>query len=185
MSSIGACNTEIAQLSYFQSGMTARIDGAERCEVHVHVQAQAVVAAAAADAQPQCGDLGATYVHARRVFAPGRGNAEIGDQVYHGLLQRPDQAAHREMPPLQIQQHISDELARAVVGDLPPAVYLEHRDGAIGARQVLGSARDSIGIDRRVLEEPDLVRRGRSPCRGEGLHRLPGLFVGDEAEATD
>ena len=49
--------------------------------------------------------------------------------------------------------------------------------------QMFGPAGDAVRIHRRVLEQPDLVRRAGGARAGEGFHRLPGFDVVDEAEA--
>ena len=76
----------------------------------------------------------------------------------HRILERDDELAHADAAAAQVDQRIDDELPRAVVGHLPAAVDADHRDVA-GREQVLGPAVQALREDRRVLEEPDFVRR--------------------------
>src|SRR5689334_21661687 len=138
------------ELRHLQARITAWIDALERLEVHVHVEGQAVVAGAAADAQAHARDLLAADVDARRVLAAFGLDAERGAVRDHGTLERGDQVAHAEPGAADVDEWIDHELARTVVGDLPAAIDLHHRDVA-GGQHVAGVAIEPLREHRRVF----------------------------------
>ena len=107
--------------------------------------------------------------------------AVVGEAVDQALLHQAHQLAHLEAAPAQVDEQIHHQLARAVVGDLPAAVDLDHRDVG-GAQQMLRLARLPEGVDRRMLQPPQLVGGVVVAPVGEGLHRAPGRLVGRAAQ---
>ena len=91
------------------------------------------------------------------------------------------QFAHLEAAALQVEQQVDDDLAGAVVGDLAAAVDLHDRDADV-AQQVFGLAGQAQREHRRVLAEPEFVRRVGVARGGEVLHRAPGRLVVDQPE---
>ena len=134
------------------------------------------------------------YAHARQFspghIHPGRARPRSGRDAPtsrgrdHRLLERRDEIAHAEPRAAQIDQRVDHELPRPVVGDLPAAVDLDHRDVA-GIAQMRGIGVHPEREHRIVLQNPDLVRRRRIAPIGEVLHRAPGLEVPDAAQLTD
>ena len=88
------------------------------------------------------------------------------------------------MKPLDVEQEIDDQLPRTVIGDLPAAIHLNHRDRGV-FQQVLALAVEPPGVDSRMLQEPDLVRSIGLVNGGEALHGFERRFVFDYAEALD
>ena len=135
---------ERRELRHLQARIAAGIDALERLEVHVHVEREAVIAGAAADAQADARDLAAVDVHAGRVLAALGGDAEAGAVVDDGAFQRGDEVAHAEAGAADVDEWIDDELAGAVIGDLPAAIDLAppgcRRRRARGPRRRSGPA---------------------------------------------
>ncbi len=71
-----------------------------------------------------------------------------------------------------------------MIGDLPAAIDLDHRNVA-RRKDVLAFRVEPQGKDGRMLEQPDLVRSGGIALVGEALHRAPGGLVGHEPEVTN
>jgi hypothetical protein len=95
-----------------------------------------------------------------------------------------------QAPARDVDKQVRKQLSGAMVGYLPAAIDLEHRD-AVLAQQVLAPTGKPERIDRLVLGEPDFVAR-RGAARGiERLHRAPrGLILGqpeipDQASRAD
>src|SRR5690349_6752222 len=161
------------ELRHLQARVTAGIDALERLEVHVHVEGQAVVAGAASDAQPDARDLAAADVHAGRILAALGLDAERGAIRDHGALEGGHEVTHAEAGAADVDEWIDDELAGAMVGHLPAAIDLHHRDVA-GREHVARVAVQPLREHRRMLEQPDLVRRVRVARVGDALHFAPG-----------
>src|SRR6516162_5727996 len=85
------------QLGHLQSRKAARIDPAERLEVHADIQRKPVVARSAPDAQADAGELAAADVDTRSGAAALGGDAELVRIVDHGLLERGDEIAHTQL----------------------------------------------------------------------------------------
>ena len=100
------------------------------------------------------------------------------------LLERRDEPSYREAAPAQVEQRIRDELSRTVKGDLPAAVDARDRDRRL-PQQMLEPAGLSERVDRRVLEQPQLVRGRGVARRGEAAHVLVRLDVRHSAEQAD
>src|SRR5262245_54452356 len=69
-----------------------------------------------------------------------------------------------------------------MVGDLAAAVGLYHRDAVRHARQVRRAPRDAERVDRRMLQQPELVGGSGGALSGEILHLAPRRGVFDTAE---
>ncbi|KAG1587339.1 hypothetical protein G6F46_014749 [Rhizopus delemar] len=74
--------------------------------------------------------------------------------------------------PRQAQQRIDHDLAGTVIGHLAAAVAVDDGDVA-GVEHVLRQAGLAQGVHRRVLAQPDLVRRIGAALVGVRLHFLP------------
>src|SRR6185369_4247418 len=176
--------TERGELRHLQSRVTAGIDALKRLEVHVHVEREAVITRAAADAQADAGDLATIDVDTRRVLAALGADAEAGTVVDHGAFQHGDEVAHAEPRAADVDEWIDHELAGAVIGDLPAAIDL-HDGNVAGREHVAGVAVQTLCEHRRMLEQPDLVRRVRIARVGDALHLAPGRDVLDLAEPAN
>src|SRR5690606_6389831 len=91
---------------------------------------------------------------------------------------------HVERKAPQVDEDVRNDLTRAVIRDLTAAVDLHDRDVA-GRKEMR-----SVGIEaereyRRVLDEPDLVRRLRGAPLGEVAHLLPDRVERPTAEIAD
>src|SRR5262245_20126751 len=70
-------DTERAQVRHFQALVAARIDAAERLEIHCNVERHSMIAARAADAQSDAGELAAVDVDARRIATADRSDVPL------------------------------------------------------------------------------------------------------------
>ena len=166
-----------------QAAIAARIDARERFEVAVQIQAQAVIGAAATDLQSQRGDLRICDINTGHAGAPVPGNADAAQRFDDDALDQFHQLPHPEVAPAEIQQQINHQLAGPVVGDLPAAVARHDRNVA-GRKQMLATPGQTQRVHRRMLREPDLVRRARVAHAVECAHRLEGDTVVGHAERT-
>ena len=106
-------------------------------------------------------------------------HAVFAEQVDHGLFHQAHQLAHVDLPAAHIEQQVGDDLAGAVISDLPAAIDLYDRDaGAV--QQVFRLARQALGVNGRMLHQPDLVACILCPLGGEALHRIPGGLIFDQ-----
>src|SRR5690606_26581623 len=119
---------------------------------------------------------GAIDVDAGGAVLAGALDVPFGQGVDHRLLDPAHVVAHADLQPAQVEQRVGHDLAGAVVGDLAAAVDVQHRDVARG-EHVLGAAGLAEGEHRIVLDQPQLVGRGRVTRVGEGLHRAPDRLV--------
>jgi hypothetical protein len=88
------------------------------------------------------------------------------EQVDHRLLELGDEPLDRQAAAAQVEQNVGDDLPRPVICDLAAAI--DARDGnPIPAQQMLWLPGLPEGVNRRVLEEPQLVGRRRRPRRAE------------------
>src|SRR5690606_24966848 len=76
----------------------------------------------------------------------------------------------------QVDKAIGNDLARAMVGDLPATVGAHNRNGAT-VKYVFRLAGLAQRIDGLVLDQPDFVGRFRPAFFGEVLHGLPHVGV--------
>lgn len=109
---------------------------------------------------------------------------DFGGVGHDGVLERRDQLAHAQAAALQIDERINHELTRSVIGDLPAAIDLDHRNVA-RREDVLALGVESQGKHGRMLEQPDLVGGGGGALVREALHRAPRGLVRHEPEVTN
>ena len=76
----------------------------------------------------------------------------------------------------EICEDIRHHLAGTVIGDLTTAIGLDNRDFA-WIEQMLGLASLTEGVDRLVLNEPELIWRLSRAGFGKGLHGTPNRLV--------
>ena len=81
-----------------------------------------------------------------------------------------------------VEQQVDDGLAGTVIGDLSAAVCFDDGNAIVDTRQVLHARRDAQRVYRRMLHEPQFVRRVSGALHGEIAHRLPGGGVVHAAE---
>ena len=162
----------------------------ERRWIEVDVERVAVRRHPARDVDADRGDLARRPLEpdARQSFEPRRLDAERGERADQRLLEVPDVLLHVAAVPLQVEDRVADELARAVEGRLAAAVGLDHLDlralGHVQLRGLVGAPAERH--DGRVLEQDDRVgdRALRDRAR-EGALQLPRLEVRDLAELEE
>jgi hypothetical protein len=113
--------------------------------------------------------------HADAILAPFAAHVEARKRSDQPFLERCDEAAHVRHPALEVEHHIGDALAGAVIGELPAAPDRMHREARVG--EVLRPGAGAGGIERRVLQQPDefrsaSVRDRRDPCLHGGKRAL-------------
>src|SRR5574343_17569 len=180
----GERDVQVFGLDHPQASIAAGVDRVEWGKIHLDVERDAVVRAAVADAQAEGGNLGVADIDARCSVAAFGGDAVTGQQIDDRLLNGADQFAHLDLQARQVEQHVDHYLARAVVGHLATAVDLDQRYTDV-AQDVLRLAGLAEGVDRRVLDDPQLVRRFGCAGGREVLHGLEGRLVIDPAQAFD
>ena len=104
--------------------------------------------------------------------------------VDYGLLEQADKRADLEIASRQVEQRVHHHLAGTVIGNLAAAIDVLQRDGRT-ARQVLGAAGETRGVDRRVLQQPQFVRRILLARAGELAHRRVGRPIINQAQLPD
>ncbi len=86
-------------------------------------------------------------------------------------------AADVAAAPIEVEQHIGDALARAVIGVLPAAAALVDREPR-GVEQILRPGAGAGGVERRVLQEPNQLGRAFvADRRDPPLHRGHRLVI--------
>lgn len=166
------------------AGVAAGVDRGEGCQIHCDVEREPVVAAIAFDLEAERSDLRAADIGAGRSRQPLGVHAVIGQQVDYGLLHAIDQRLHREAAALEVEQQVADDLAGAVVGDLPATVDLDDGHADV-PEQVFRLAGKALREHRRMLAEPQFVGRAVITLGGKGLHRTPGRFIVDPAQLAN
>ena len=116
------------QLGHRQPFEAAGVDPAERAEIHVDIDGCPMITRPAADPYTDARQFGALHIHPRGTRPGGRDDAESGGGGDHRLFQGGDQIAHAKACTAQVDERIDHELPRAVVGDMPAAIDLHHRD---------------------------------------------------------
>src|SRR4029079_10510859 len=150
-------------------------------DVRVAVQRNAVVGDPAPHPYADGGDLLLGAVAARDPDTdPARtafsADPEMGEGRDQPFLEITNIAAQICAPaPLQIEHHVSAPLARSVIGELPAAAGLENGK-PLWVEQMLGPGAGAGGVKRRVLQQPDQLRRmtGSDACDPplHGLYRV-------------
>ena len=117
-------------------------------------------------------------------YTPGAPGAPLAasQEIDHRLLEKVHELAHLDAATPQVDKGVDHELAGPVIGDVAAAVGLHERDGIV-ERRMLGALPQRV--DRRMLEQPQLVGSIRVPFPGELLHRLERGGVIDLSEALD
>jgi hypothetical protein len=160
----------LGDLGYRKSRVATGIDAREGLQVHVDVQGEPVEAAAPAYPKTQGRDLRALQVDTRGTGTSGGLDPVTRQQLDDGLLQQLHKALDAESGTVQVEQKVGDELTRSMVSDLTAAVGLDDGDVA-WIQDVLATPGLTEGVDRAVLQKPELVGRIRAAPVGEGLHR--------------
>src|SRR5690348_4974788 len=168
-----AGNAEIAGLGYREAGIAARINGGEGAEVHVYVKCQAMVCAAAHDTYAERRYLGTVHIDPGGTCPPRGARA---DKVDHRLLEQAHEFAHLDTPAREVHERVEHHLAGAVIGHFAAAVRGDHGD-AVG--HLHRSCALAQRVHRRMLEQPELVRRLGVALEREPAHRLPGRRIVD------
>ena len=168
-------------------GDSARDNSAEVRQVGRDVDREAVERHPALHADPDRADLGLVGA------VPGpdpdpprfaaRGDPEVGERGDHQPLERMDEAANVLAALFQVEDEITDALARAVIGVAPAATRVMDREAerVEQFRRVGAGARGEQG---RMFEQPDQFGRGAGADRGGAcLHLGKRILVSDEALA--
>ena len=125
-------------------------------------------------------------------YTPGRVRAALGvrcrtsrGEIDDRALERGHEVAHAEPRAPQVDQRIDHELARAVIGHLPAAIDLHHRD--IPAARARARARAFIPSVNTGGCSRNQISSGvsRAALIGEALHGAPGRLVLHAAEPPD
>src|ERR1700686_4374392 len=87
------------------------------------------------------------YPYAAARLAALAAPVEGGQGPDDPFLQTGDVGAHVRPSPFQVQHHIGDPLAGAVIGELAAAAGLKHREA--GVEQIAGPAAGAGGVERR------------------------------------
>ena len=115
-----------------------------------------------------------------RSLAAFAADVEVSERADDPFLEIVDVGAHVGLAALQVDHHVGDPLAGAVIGELAAAAGLEHRKARVV--QVLRFRAGAAGVERRMLEQPHQFRRAAGGDRGGALlHRGNGLEIGTGA----
>ena len=100
-----------------------------------------------------------------------------GQRADDPFFQARHEAAHVRPALLEVEHHIGHALARPVVGHLPAAAALEHRETRLD--QLAGLGAGAGGVKGRVLEQPDqLALTSGRDGGGAGVHDGHSGFIG-------
>src|SRR5690242_15035769 len=125
------------------------------------------------------GDLGTVHVDAGRSGAP---HGFAADHIDERLLEEAHERLHLDAAAPEIDERIEHDLSRSMVSDLAAAIGRDHRDAVrYGDRRRALSER----VDRRMLEQPELVRAAVVAAAREAAHRFEGRRVFDAPQALD
>jgi hypothetical protein len=95
-----------------------------------------------------------------------------------------DKAADILPAPGEVEHHVNDALAGAVIGIAPAAAGAKHRQSA-GIEQLLGAGAGAACVKRRMLEQPDKFGGVTGADRRDAaLHRGHRLGVGNRRWAA-
>src|SRR5206468_3526493 len=141
-----------------------------------YVEGEAVISPSARNADPERCKLRAPDVDAGRA---GLALGAFADEIDHRLLQQPDEALHLDAASREVDERVEDELPGTVIGDLAAAVRAHYGNRVRHARRP-GALPERV--NRRMLEQPDLVRGGCRARSGMGAHRLERRRVLDASE---
>ena len=175
---------EIGQSCHRLTGEAARIDACKRRQISRYIERQAVKGTTTPDLHSDRCDLCALDKDAGRARLAMSEDAEFGEKFDDDGLQCRHKRAYAQSDAVEIQQWVGDELTGSVVGNLPAANGLNDRNVA-GIEHVLGFAGQSLGIDRRMLQQSQFVGRVRVASIGERAHRRPALQVRPATKFAD
>src|SRR5262249_23702315 len=144
-------DAEIAQARDAVSADSARHNARIVGEIWRDVERDAVIGHPARDADADGSDL----VFAAPADAPNTDASvsalalptELGKGVDDPAFEIADEAAHVASAAFQVEHHVGDPLAGAVIGELAPTARLEDRE--TGFEEVLGLSTRAGGIKRR------------------------------------
>jgi len=177
-------NPEVPGLGHAQARVAAGIDCVERRKIHVDIERETVKGAPSGDPNAERRDLGVADVYARRAGPAQAGDTESREQIDHGPFHQADKLAHLDRAPAEVDQRVEHDLARAVVGDLAPALATSDRQRP-GLRSMRRIGRMAQRIDRRMFEQPKLVRCPGIAVSRKAAHRLQGRQILHPSEALD
>ena len=154
----------------------ARHDAAEVLEVGLDVEADAVEAHPVAQPEADRGDLvldiGATlrpaHPDADAIGPDLAGNVEPRQRGDQPRLQQRHEAADIATATAQVEHHVGDALTRPVIGELPAAARLMHRE-PVRLQQILRPGAGAGRVERRMLQQP---------------YQLAGATLGDGGDAV-
>src|SRR5271169_2509287 len=114
--------------------------------------------------------------NADAIFARFGADAQKSKRVDQPSLQSADEGANIGASALQIEHDVSDALPRPVIRELTAAAGPE--DGKAGVEKIALLGARARGIEGRVFEEPDALRRLPGGDRLDArLHRRDGFGV--------
>ncbi len=120
---------------------------------------------------------GPPHPDADAVVAPLAAHVEGGERADDPFLQRGDEGPHVRLAPVEVEHHIGHPLAGAVIGELPAAAGLVDRKARLDQFLRLGAG--AGGVERRMLQQPDLLGRAARRDRGHPLvHRGERRLIG-------
>jgi hypothetical protein len=106
-------------------------------------------------------------------------------KIQKTLLELSDQFSDVQAPTPEVQQRVDHQLAWTMVSDLSTTVGLDDRNG-MGVEDMVGAGSKPQGKDRRMLHQPDLIRRVGLSMGGKGPHLSQAVQVGRlSPDATD
>lgn len=133
----GVLGEEFVHTGNLAAGEAAGDDEVEVFEVDGDVEGQAVGGDPSAYAYAQGGDLGGGLIVAWYPYACGTlfalgGDVEVFECVDDGLFEQAYVVVQSEVEGVEVDDGVEDDLARAVVGDVPSAVGRLHVDAEVG-----------------------------------------------------
>lgn len=152
----------------------------ERTEIHVGVQAQAMITPSFLYAQPEGGNLRPLHVNAGGIATRHTLYALFGEELNNGIFHRLGQLPHVPTPACEINEEIGDPLSGTVIGHLTAAITADDGYGT-GIENIRRVGIAPQGKDRRVLQEPDLIRGRFLALTGEGAHGIEHGKIGQKA----
>src|SRR6185437_14924290 len=109
---------------------------------------------------------------------PFSAQIELRQGADEPFLEAVDEGPDVAAAALEVEHDIADALPRPVIGVLPAAAALKHREAA-GLDEIAVARARAGGIERRMLEEPHELRRGARADGGNArLHRRDRRLVG-------
>jgi len=134
-------------------------DSIEMAEVGIDIERDAMKGHPPANADADGGDLlfasgAAVDPNPDASLATAAVDTEMRERADQPLFQLADELADIGAPPAQIEHHIGNPLAGAVIGVLAAATRLENRK-TVGRQKVFGLGRSAGGVKRWMFEKPN------------------------------